>query len=298
MAKPDASEQSVPHVPVLMAEVLEALAPLPGSHIVDGTFGAGGYSRALLEAGASVTAIDRDPNVKPFADALSARFPSRFNFVAGAFAELDQLVSAPVDGVVLDIGVSSMQLDEADRGFSFMRDGPLGAAAGHYAGAGVRGCDHGFVSVAVADGDALSCLPGPGGAAALAVQYEADAASTWPGAAGQPTDCAGNQIAASTAATGGSYVLAHNRFFIRVNPQTGQSMLYCAGSGGTGFAAQPLIDNVEHLQLRWGIGDEGRRGVPDGPVEDRSDSLVHVRHHVAILLRWPGAVSRGDTHAL
>ena len=125
MAKPDASEQSVPHVPVLMAEVLEALAPLPGSHIVDGTFGAGGYSRALLEAGASVTAIDRDPNVKPFADALSARFPSRFKFVAGAFAELDQLVSAPVDGVVLDIGVSSMQLDEADRGFSFMRDGPL-----------------------------------------------------------------------------------------------------------------------------------------------------------------------------
>jgi type IV pilus assembly protein PilW len=142
-----------------------------------------------------------------------------------------------------------------------VRQGPLGAAAGHYAGAGVRGCDHGFMSVAVADGDALSCLPGPGGAAALAVQYEADAASTWPGAAGQPTDCAGNQIAASTAATGGSYVLADNRFFIRVNPQTGQSMLYCAGSGGTGFAAQPLIDNVEHLQLRWGIGDEGRRGV-------------------------------------
>jgi 16S rRNA (cytosine1402-N4)-methyltransferase len=125
MPKPDASEQSVPHVPVLLAEVLEALAPLPGSHIVDGTFGAGGYSRALLEAGASVTAIDRDPNVRPFADTLTSEFPSRFNFVAGAFAELDQLVSGSVDGVVLDIGVSSMQLDEADRGFSFMRDGPL-----------------------------------------------------------------------------------------------------------------------------------------------------------------------------
>jgi 16S rRNA (cytosine1402-N4)-methyltransferase len=125
MPKPDASEQSVPHVPVLLAEVLEALAPLPGSHIVDGTFGAGGYSRALLEAGAAVTAIDRDPNVRPFADALASEFPSRFNFVAGAFAELDQLVSAPTDGVVLDIGVSSMQLDEAERGFSFMRDGPL-----------------------------------------------------------------------------------------------------------------------------------------------------------------------------
>jgi 16S rRNA (cytosine1402-N4)-methyltransferase len=125
MPKPDASEQSVPHVPVRLAEVLEALAPLPSSHIVDGTFGAGGYSRALLEAGAAVTAIDRDPNVRPFADALTAEFPSRFNFVSGAFAELDQLVTGPVDGVVLDIGVSSMQLNEADRGFSFMRDGPL-----------------------------------------------------------------------------------------------------------------------------------------------------------------------------
>lgn len=125
MPKPDASEQSVSHVPVLLAEVLEALAPLPGSHIVDGTFGAGGYSRALLEAGASVTAIDRDPNVRPFADMLTAQFASRFNFVAGTFAELDQLVASPVDGVVLDIGVSSMQLDEAGRGFSFMRDGPL-----------------------------------------------------------------------------------------------------------------------------------------------------------------------------
>lgn len=125
MPRPDASEQNVPHVPVLLAEVLEALAPLPGAHIVDGTFGAGGYSRALLEAGATVTAIDRDPNVRPFAEALASQFASRFNFVAGAFAELNQLVSTPVDGVVLDIGVSSMQLDEAGRGFSFMRDGPL-----------------------------------------------------------------------------------------------------------------------------------------------------------------------------
>ena len=125
MPRPDTSEQSVPHVPVLLAEVLEALAPLPNSHIVDGTFGAGGYSRALLEAGASVTAIDRDPSVRPFAEALKSQFASRFNFVAGAFAELDQFVKDPVDGIVLDIGVSSMQLDEAARGFSFMRDGPL-----------------------------------------------------------------------------------------------------------------------------------------------------------------------------
>ncbi|MDO8359587.1 MAG: 16S rRNA (cytosine(1402)-N(4))-methyltransferase RsmH [Devosia sp.] len=125
MAKPVASEQSAPHVPVLLDEVLAALSPVDGARIVDGTFGAGGYSRALLEAGASVIAIDRDPSVVPFADALKQEFPSRFSFVAGAFAELDQLASGPVDGVVLDIGVSSMQLDEADRGFSFMREGPL-----------------------------------------------------------------------------------------------------------------------------------------------------------------------------
>jgi 16S rRNA (cytosine1402-N4)-methyltransferase len=125
MAKPVASEQSTPHVPVLLAEVLDALAPLDGATIVDGTFGAGGYSRALLEAGASVVAIDRDPNVRPYVEALTAQFPSRFSFVAGAFAELDELATGPVDGVVLDIGVSSMQLDEAERGFSFMREGPL-----------------------------------------------------------------------------------------------------------------------------------------------------------------------------
>jgi len=125
MPKPDDSAQPVPHVPVLLAEVLEALAPLSGSHIVDGTFGAGGYSRALLDAGASVIAIDRDPSVRPFADKLAAEFPSRFKFVPGVFAQLDQLATGPVDGVVLDIGVSSMQLDEAERGFSFMRSGPL-----------------------------------------------------------------------------------------------------------------------------------------------------------------------------
>ena len=143
MAKP-VSEQSVPHVPVLLAEVLEALAPLAGARIVDGTFGAGGYSRALLQAGAAVVAIDRDPRVRPFAAALSAEFPSRFSFVAGAFAELDELAAGPVDGVVLDIGVSSMQLDEAERGFSFMREGPLDmrmAAEGESAADLVNGLD-------------------------------------------------------------------------------------------------------------------------------------------------------------
>jgi 16S rRNA (cytosine1402-N4)-methyltransferase len=125
MAKPVASEQDAPHVPVLLAEVLDALAPLEGARILDGTFGAGGYSRALLRAGASVVAIDRDPSVRAFADGLMSEFPSRFSFVLGTFAGLDELAGGPIDGVVLDIGVSSMQLDEAGRGFSFMREGPL-----------------------------------------------------------------------------------------------------------------------------------------------------------------------------
>jgi 16S rRNA (cytosine1402-N4)-methyltransferase len=125
---PDNQEPPAPHLPVLLAEVLKALQPLEGARIVDGTFGAGGYSRALLEAGASVVAIDRDPNVAPFAQALARDFPNRFTFVPGTFSALDSLageIGGAFDGVVLDIGVSSMQLDEADRGFSFMREGPL-----------------------------------------------------------------------------------------------------------------------------------------------------------------------------
>jgi len=125
MGKPEASDQPGPHVPVLLAEVLEALAPLPGARILDGTFGAGGYSRAILEAGASIIAIDRDPTVLPHAERLGAEFPDRFSFAAGTFSDLDDLAGGPVDGVVLDIGVSSMQLDQAGRGFSFMNDGPL-----------------------------------------------------------------------------------------------------------------------------------------------------------------------------
>ncbi|WMT85844.1 16S rRNA (cytosine(1402)-N(4))-methyltransferase RsmH [Pelagibacterium sp. 26DY04] len=121
MAEPQSSHQSV-----LLSEVLEALAPLESARIVDGTFGAGGYSRALLNAGASVVGIDRDPTVAPFVAALKAEFPDRFSFVAGAFSELDTLAGeAGIDGVVLDIGVSSMQVDQAERGFSFMRSGPL-----------------------------------------------------------------------------------------------------------------------------------------------------------------------------
>lgn len=124
---PESPVKNAPHTPVLLDEVVAAFAPLAGRRVVDGTFGAGGYSRALLEAGAEVVAIDRDPNVKQHADRLAADFPGRFHFVPGTFSELDVLATphAPIHGVVLDIGVSSMQLDESERGFSFMREGPL-----------------------------------------------------------------------------------------------------------------------------------------------------------------------------
>lgn len=114
------------HESVLLDEVLDALGPLKGARVVDGTFGAGGYSRALLNAGAAVVGIDRDPGVKGYSDALAAEFPDTFTFVSGRFAELDALAAdGGVDAVVLDIGVSSMQLDQGERGFSFQKAGPL-----------------------------------------------------------------------------------------------------------------------------------------------------------------------------
>ena len=114
---------TTPHVPVLIDGVMSALAPLQGKTIVDATFGAGGYSRAFLEAGASVIALDRDPSARKFAQGLPA---DRFRPVESRFSELDEVTGpGAVDGVVFDIGVSSMQLDEPERGFSFMRDGPL-----------------------------------------------------------------------------------------------------------------------------------------------------------------------------
>jgi 16S rRNA (cytosine1402-N4)-methyltransferase len=106
-----------------MAEVLEALKPAPGQTIVDGTFGAGGYSRAILATGATVVAFDRDPTAARFADGLPA---DSFKLIEARFSQMDEALGlASIDGVALDLGVSSMQLDEADRGFSFMRDGPL-----------------------------------------------------------------------------------------------------------------------------------------------------------------------------
>jgi 16S rRNA (cytosine1402-N4)-methyltransferase len=114
---------AAPHTPVLLNDVLAALAPAPDKTVVDGTFGAGGYSRAFLAAGASVIAFDRDPTAARFAQGLD---PGRFRLEPARFSEMAERVGeAAADGVALDLGVSSMQLDEAERGFSFMRDGPL-----------------------------------------------------------------------------------------------------------------------------------------------------------------------------
>ncbi|MGS1093666.1 16S rRNA (cytosine(1402)-N(4))-methyltransferase RsmH [Aquamicrobium terrae] len=118
------SDAEAPHLPVLLDEVIAALAPKPGEVIIDGTFGAGGYTRAILATGASVVAIDRDPDAIAAGRALEAGHEGRLRLVQAPFSSLDEHVEQ-VDGVVLDIGVSSMQLDQAERGFSFRADGPL-----------------------------------------------------------------------------------------------------------------------------------------------------------------------------
>jgi 16S rRNA (cytosine1402-N4)-methyltransferase len=112
------------HIPVLLAEVLEALAPNAGDVIVDGTFGAGGYTKAILDSGASVVAIDRDPDAIAAGKALETQSQGRLRLVQAPFSSLAEQVDE-ANGVVLDIGVSSMQLDQAERGFSFRTDGPL-----------------------------------------------------------------------------------------------------------------------------------------------------------------------------
>ncbi|WP_085616142.1 16S rRNA (cytosine(1402)-N(4))-methyltransferase RsmH [Thalassospira alkalitolerans] len=119
-----------PHKPVLLREVLEALSPKAGEIMVDGTFGAGGYSRAILDhAPCELYAIDRDPTAVATGKAMEADYDNRFHMVEGCFGNMGSLIPAAgvqqVDGIVLDIGVSSMQLDQADRGFSFRADGPL-----------------------------------------------------------------------------------------------------------------------------------------------------------------------------
>ena len=121
---------SAPHIPVLLSEVVTAVAPAEGDVYLDGTFGAGGYTRAVLEAaGCSVLALDRDPQALADAGALVDAFGARLTLVKGCFGDMEAHAQdagfAELDGVMLDLGVSSMQLDQPARGFSFMRDGPL-----------------------------------------------------------------------------------------------------------------------------------------------------------------------------
>ena len=118
------------HYPVMLNEVLHGLNPQDGEVYVDGTFGAGGYTRAFLNAAdCTVIAIDRDPNALKVAEELAQEFGGRFIFVQGCFGDALELVNKAgfqkIDGFVLDVGVSSMQIDQADRGFSFRFDGPL-----------------------------------------------------------------------------------------------------------------------------------------------------------------------------
>ncbi len=119
-----------PHVPVLLAEVLAALKPAAGETYLDGTFGAGGYTRGILGAAdCRVIALDRDPNAIRDGQAMVAEFGGRLTLVETPFSEMEDAVAsvgvAQLDGIVLDIGVSSMQLDQAERGFSFRFAGPL-----------------------------------------------------------------------------------------------------------------------------------------------------------------------------
>jgi 16S rRNA (cytosine1402-N4)-methyltransferase len=119
------------HVPVMLAEVLASLAPQEGATYLDATFGGGGYARAILEAapGCTVFAIDRDPDAIARGAALAQRFAGRLHLIEGRFGDMLSLLRdrgiASLDGVVMDLGVSSFQLDQAERGFSFRADGPL-----------------------------------------------------------------------------------------------------------------------------------------------------------------------------
>jgi len=120
---------AAPHVPVLLDEVIAGLVPKAGETHVDGTFGAGGYTKAILASGARVVAFDRDPDAIREGQALADESGERLTLVPERFSAMRQALRArgidAVDGVTLDIGVSSMQLDRADRGFSFQSDGPL-----------------------------------------------------------------------------------------------------------------------------------------------------------------------------
>lgn len=125
------------HIPVLLDKVLETLGDIKNRTIVDCTFGAGGYSRAFLERGANVIAFDRDTNVIPDAEQLKQEYGDKFTFINKPFSEIKDLSADDFDDVVFDLGISSMQIDNGERGFSFRFDGPLdmrmNANSGHSA---------------------------------------------------------------------------------------------------------------------------------------------------------------------
>jgi 16S rRNA (cytosine1402-N4)-methyltransferase len=141
------------HVPVMLAEVIRALSPQDGAQYVDGTFGGGGYARAILEAAdCRVLGIDRDPDAIARGQALVQHFAGRLTLVEGEFSSMDSL-AGPSDGVVLDLGVSSFQFDTPARGFSFREDGPLDMRmnlAGESAADFVNSADHSTLASVIA----------------------------------------------------------------------------------------------------------------------------------------------------
>ncbi len=129
-------KQSEPHLSVMSEEVLELLSPQDGLTYIDATFGAGGHTRAILTASQTckVIGLDRDHNVKIFADKVRNDFPQRFEFINTKFSNIKSVIgSQRIDGILFDIGVSSMQINEPERGFSFMKDGPLTMTMGENA---------------------------------------------------------------------------------------------------------------------------------------------------------------------